>query len=142
MKIKYLYPFLVIVLLYYPSSGYAEIVVISNPSSGIESISQEELKEIYLRRKRKTIYGKWANPVDMEDNIEIRDHFYSSITGRTTRQMDRHWSALLFAGEGSPPRMLPSQQAVVEYVAVTKDAIGFVEKSNVTGKVKIIFVLK
>ncbi|HBC55731.1 MAG TPA: hypothetical protein DCZ03_01070 [Gammaproteobacteria bacterium] len=141
MKKKYLYPFIVLIFLYYSPSGFAEIVVITNPSSGIESISQEELKEIYLRRKRKTIYGKRVNPVDMEDDIEIRDHFYSSITGRTTRQMDRHWSALLFAGEGSPPRMLPSQQAVVTYVANTKDAIGFVERTNVTGQVKIIFIL-
>ncbi len=141
MKKNYFYPFIIFIFLCYSPSSFAEIVVISNPLSGIENITEEELKDIYLRRKRKTIYGKRANPVDMEGSIELRDQFYSKVTGRTTRQMDRHWSALLFAGEGSPPRILPSQQAVVEHVAETKEAIGFVEKTNVTDKVRIIFEL-
>jgi hypothetical protein len=115
------------------------IKVIANPQLNISQVSAGDLKDIFLQTKTSLAGGSHVEPVLLKSGpahqLFIKEHL-----GKTAETLVNYYRSLVFAGKGTMPRMLGSDAEVVEYVAKTKGAIGYVSEETKTTDVKILEV--
>ena len=128
--------FVVAATLVFSAASLANVAVIVHPSNGA-ALSQDDLNKIYMGRSKSFADGKAAEAVNLADSVAARADFDQKALGRSSSQMKAYWSKLVFTGKGTPPKELGSEQEVLDYVANTPGAIGYVSASAVNDKVKV-----
>lgn len=115
----------------------AGVVIIGNPS-GPDSITQNEVRDIYLNRSQQLPNGQKVTPFELPEGHATRAAFHSAITGRNDAQLKAFWSQQVFTGRGQPPQEQSSAVAMKAIVASTPGSIGYIDSSEVDGSVKVI----
>ena len=116
----------------------AEVVVIVNSSSSINSATPDEIQQVFLG-KRNEIGGVSVTPVDQAEGNEARETFYEKVVDKTPAQLNAYWSRLIFTGKGKPPKHYFDDAEVVETVMEEEDAVGYIDASAVTEGIKVIY---
>ena len=138
MKIKTIV-FIIMVLCVIPGLCFAgEVVVIVNPSVSETTLSKKEVGNIYLGKKTSWSDGSKIIFVILPGNAHAS--FLKSYVGKTEAQFKTFWKKQVFTGKGSPPKEFDSDQAMVEFVAQTAGAIGYVSEGADVSKVKTITI--
>ena len=73
----------------------------------------------------------------LSTRIELRTR---GRIGKSDTAFRAGWRSLVFSGQAAMPRSLDSETALVDYVAATPGAIGYVTESTAHGKVKTLAV--
>ncbi len=118
---------------------HADIVIIANPDSGIERLSQNEAINVFMGRYRQLPSGITALPLDL---TPAKAEFYQRLVRRTPAEINSYWARLVFSGQGSPPRQLSSTDEVLDVVANNRGAIGYVDRASVDARVIVVLELK
>lgn len=71
----------------------------------------------------------------------VKDNFLTLI-GKKSNELKMIWMKATLAGDGKAPEVLENEVSVVQKVASTPGAIGYVNSSSVTPEVKVLFELK
>jgi hypothetical protein len=141
-------PIASIILLFMLSLGTAaandahSIVVIVNPTSGVDKLSKDEVINIFLGRYRKLPSGRVALPIDIAEAAAERPRFYQLLVNKTPTEMSSYWARLVFSGQTSPPFQVPDAKTALELVQSSPNAIAYVDRASVTANVKVVFELK
>ncbi len=116
-----------------------EVVVIVNPSNALTEISVDDVKKIYLGKKKffpnsdvKVIPG------DQPKGSESRKFFYGGIIGKTESKLKSYWSRMIFTGKGTPPKVIGHDDVVRKWVAEQPRAMGYILRSKVDNSVKVL----
>lgn len=117
------------------------IVVVVHPGNSIKTMTQDEIKRIYLGKNKLFKNGLSVAPVDAEKGSLKRKEFYKKVVGKSPSQVSSYWSRLIFTGKGAPPRVIDSEAEILAWVESHADSIGYVNKDSVTDTVKIVFTL-
>lgn len=115
-----------------------DVKVIANNSVTMATISADELKNIFLMTKA-SLNSDHVEPV-LEQDGPTHEAFLKEYIHRSAEALQTYYRAQLFAGNGVMPKVLASDAQVVEYVAKTKGAIGYVAASAGTLGVKTLEV--
>ena len=118
------------------TSIYADVAVIVN-SNNMSTIDTNVIKEIYLGKNESFSDGNQVNPVN-QDGTPVADEFNEKVIGKSGSQLEAYWSKLVITGKGTPPEKLASDQAVLDFVTANANAIGYIDSTKVTDKVKVI----
>lgn len=110
----------------------AQVAVIVHPSVPAEAIERGMLLDIYAGDVKAWSNGQPVVVIDLEPRGEVKDVFYRYL-GRSPSRMKSIWLRRKLLGEGEPPEAMTSQEALVERVAATPGAIGFVDAHLVNG---------
>ena len=122
-------------------SCFAQVAVIAHKSVPVEKISKSELLDFYSGDIRKWSDGEPVIVLDLKPKGEVKETFYSFL-GKSTSRMKSIWMKKMLSGEGGPPEALESEQKMIEKVAATPGAIGFVSQSKVSGEVKVLVTIE
>ena len=120
-----------------------QIAVIVAKTHPAERLSRADLARIYQRRQRFWNNGAKIVPFNLAAEHPIRRQFSVHIFNQSPEDMQDYWDTQYFHGV-SPPYALASEEAVVQFVANTPGAIGYVPASIVnglTGQVKVLLLL-
>jgi len=110
-------------------------VVIANPSVAADSLSADELKNIYTDRTKYWDDGQAIIIVVLPDTTDVALQQASGMDGS---QFKTFWQRLAFSGRGSEPERAGDAAALVAFVAATKGAIALVPvATTLTGVKKI-----
>ena len=107
------------------NSFAGNLKVIANSSVTADTISEAELKKIFLEEKISLPDGTHVEPVLMKQGA-VDEAFAQQYVGVTEDDLQIYYRTLLFTGRGYIPRVLESDAEVVAYVARTRGAIGYV----------------
>lgn len=107
----------------------SDYVVIANASMGGRTVTESDLRQIFLGVKT-SLDGKRVEPVVAESGAAHAE-FASGLLGKTTQGLKNYYRMLVFSGKGSIPKSLSSDAAIVAFVAQNRGAIGYVHKSAV-----------
>jgi ABC-type phosphate transport system substrate-binding protein len=132
---------LVAVLVFATVPAQAELVVVVNANSSVEHLSREEVINIFMGRYRKLPDGNTVQPLDNKGESPDRQNFYKKLLNKSLAEINAYWARLIFSGRTSPPLPLDTSSQILEKVAHDPTAIGYVERNNVNGKVKVVFSL-
>ncbi|MBK7928205.1 MAG: phosphate ABC transporter substrate-binding protein [Bryobacterales bacterium] len=114
---------------------WAELAVVANASVGVNEISADELKRVFLGAKSSLQDGSAVEPVLMRSGA-AHDAFLKDYVGKTDAALRNHFKSLVFTGRGSMPKSFSTDADVVAYVAKTKGAIGYVGNAAAAAGVK------
>jgi ABC-type phosphate transport system substrate-binding protein len=115
-----------------------DVVVIVNQSVSETTLSKQDVGNIYLGKK-----SSWSDGSKIKFVVLTGDthaSFLKSYVGKSESQFNTFWKKQVFTGKGSPPKELDSDQAMVEFVAQTAGAIGYVSAGTDVSKVKTITI--
>src|SRR5690242_7789868 len=116
----------------------SSLVVIVNPSSGVDHLSREEVIDIFLGRYRKLPSGRVALPIDVAEPGDERERFYRLLVKKTTAEISSYWARLVFSGQTSPPFQVPDSKTALELVQSNPNAIAYVDRASVNAHVKVV----
>jgi ABC-type phosphate transport system substrate-binding protein len=116
---------------------HAQAIVIANPSIKGDSISKSVLRDVYTGTITKLADGSHLRPVFLKDEA-LRAEFVKGKLGASEIMIITGWRKLVFAGQGTMPKEFDSEAAVVEYVAHTPGAIGYVRAATPHEGVKVL----
>ena len=111
-----------------------DFVVISNPSLPVAEVSKDDLRLVFLGDKT-LLGGSGVEPV-LADHGAAHDSFLKECVGKSDTALRNYLKGLVFTGKISMPKSLASDAAIVQYVAKTKGAIGYVSAAAAAGGVK------
>jgi ABC-type phosphate transport system substrate-binding protein len=114
------------------SAAYADVVVIGNLNAAV--LTKEQVADIFLGKDQS------LTPLDQPESAAIRADFYKKTTDRNLQQVKAIWSRLVFSGRGQPPKELQDAAAVKKAVAADPKAVGYINKADIDGTVKVVFV--
>ncbi len=119
--------------------SHADVLVITNKSVNEKSIPKTDIQNIFLGK-----LSKWGNNTKIRcaisKNEALHGAFLKAYVRRRPRQFIAHWKMMLFTGKGVPPKRFATTEELIEYVVVTKGAIGYIDSETIAENVNIISV--
>jgi ABC-type phosphate transport system substrate-binding protein len=101
------------------------LVVVANKSVKSADISAGDLKDVYSGDKSSLKDGSHVIPVTLKGGA-IHEAFLKKFIGKNDPAFRAAWRSLVFTGQGSMPRSLDTEADMLEFVAATPGAIGYV----------------
>jgi ABC-type phosphate transport system substrate-binding protein len=117
----------------------AQVVVIANPGVRASEVSAADLRDLFSGASSTFRDGSHVTPVLLRAGL-VNDEFLVRYIGKSDSAFRANWRSLLFSGQGVMPRTLDSEAAVVEYVAHTPGAVGYIARTSPHEGVKILSV--
>ena len=121
------------------SRAQAQVVVIANANVSATSVSRAELRDVFTGASSSLSGGAQVRPVLLRQGA-VHTEFLSLYIDKSDSGFRAGWRSILFSGQGVMPRTLDSDAAVVEYVAHTAGAIGYIGRAAPHEGVKILGV--
>lgn len=113
------------------------LVVIVNPTIGVQHLSRREVMDIFLGRYRTFPSGASALPIDLDVSSAARTQFYLLLAHKDSSDMGSYWARLTFSGKISPPFVVSDARMAIDIVANNPNAIAYVDRAAVDERVRI-----
>jgi ABC-type phosphate transport system substrate-binding protein len=111
----------------------AQTVVIVNSSVSARNLGSKELMDIFTLNNSRWDNGTRITVYDLKSG-RAKDAFHEFI-GMSEEELKKIWLRKQFTGKARPPKSISNEEALIDLVAETEGAIGYVsEKSLKTGK--------
>jgi ABC-type phosphate transport system substrate-binding protein len=137
-----LFRLLFLLMLAWAGTARADLVLIANPESAVDNLSREEAINIYMGRLRRFPSGAAAQPLDLPSGETEKALFYRLLVNKDLSDIEAYWARLVFSGRASPPRTVSNLKEVVERVAKEPNVIGYIDRTLVDKRVRIIMELQ
>ncbi len=124
-----------------PVSAFADVAVVANKNIGEKSISEKQAKKIWLG-KTKSLGGTSLKPADLPKGNDSRKKFYKAVVKKNEKKLKAYWARIVFSGKGSPPKLFKSDAEVINWVASTPGAVGYVDSVSINDSVKVLLISK
>ncbi len=120
------------------SSFAGEIILVCNNSVPVGSLDKKEVRRIFLGKEI-----EWENKdkivLTILKTTKLHRQFLEKYVGMTPSKYRTYWKQMLFTGKtSSSPEDLANEETLLEYVAETIGAIGYVSADTEIDNVKII----
>lgn len=112
--------------------------VIAHPSVQVDALSPAQLRSIYLMRQVVWPDGVAIRVFTLAPRSAVNLQFCRDQLQLFPYQLERVWQKLTYSGTGTPPTELQDQQAMLQAVAATPGAIGYIGIQDETQVVKVI----
>lgn len=106
-------------------------VVVVNAQSGVDTLTREEVVNIFLGRFRQLPNGVAALPVDQPADQPLKAEFYRLLVNKTPAEIRAYWARLIFSGKTSPPLQATTPEEVLHWISDTPGAVGYVAADQV-----------
>jgi hypothetical protein len=112
-----------------------DVVVIANDGVKATAASKDDIAGVFTGDKSTLSDGSKVTPVTLKAG-PAHEAFLKEYIGKSDPAFRTAWRSLVFTGQGSMPKTLDTEAAMVDYVAATPGAIGYVSKGTAHDKVK------
>ncbi|WP_290582023.1 hypothetical protein [Ketobacter sp.] len=126
------------ILLLVAARAPAGIVVIVNNENPVSELSKREIIDLYMGRNLYFSDGKLALRLDHPPTSGEREQFYQTLVKKSVAQMNAYWAKLLFTGRASPPLLMGDSEQLLDTVRNNRNAIGYIDESNLDDSVKVV----
>ena len=133
---------LLLTFIAYKSAASAQdVVLVANKSVRISEIKDADLRAIFMGSKTRFSDGSRAVPVILKGG-PAHEVFLQNHIGESPADFQAQWRKVVFTGQGAMPRAFDSEAALIEYVAATQGAIGYVSRISPNDTVKRLATFK
>jgi len=120
-----------------------DIVLVANKGVQISGIKDSDLRAIFTGEKTRFADGSHAVPVTLKGG-PAHEVFLKNHVREDPDEFRAQWRKAVFTGQGAMPRTFDSEAALLQYVAATPGALGYVSRISPQGQdnVKCLLVVK
>ncbi|MBN2372491.1 substrate-binding domain-containing protein [bacterium] len=115
-----------------------DIVIIGNKDVPVDSLTAHDIRSIFLGEMI-----KWRNNqiiIFVISKTKTHEDFLSKYIGNTAAQYRNYWRKMVFTGKSRSPRSFETDEEILDHVANTSGAIGYIPSGIYSDKVKIISI--
>ena len=116
------------------------MAVIGHPEIPDSALDKTRILDYYTGDRQRWSDDQPVVPLDLQEPEDLRKSFYKTL-GKSSSRMRSIWMRRKLAGEGEPPEAVETEEEILDRVAGTPGAIGFVRREYVTSQVKLLAVL-
>lgn len=133
---------ILIALFLFPSIvSSAELTFIVNKKNTNDSITHDELKQIYKAENYSWPNSSDIQVVDYKKNTAQKKLFCKEFLMMSPLQLYKKWIRSSLEGKGKPVMLYSSSEEIIKYVEGNKDAIGYlIGSKDKSGRVKVLSV--
>jgi hypothetical protein len=130
---------LVVVASLFAVRAQAQVIVIANSGLKADSVSKAELREVYMGSSSSVKQAGHVVPVLLKEG-PTHSQFLTEYVGQSPIGLIICWRGLVLSGHATMPKTFDSEAAMVEYVARTPGAIGYISTGTPHDSVKVLTV--
>jgi ABC-type phosphate transport system substrate-binding protein len=119
------------------AAGAQDVVLVANKGVQISEIKDAALRAIFTGDKTRFPDGSHAVPVTLKGG-PVHEVFLRNHVGESPEEFRSQWNKVVFTGQGAMPKAFDSESALIEYVAATPGAVGYVSRISSQEKVKVL----
>ena len=123
------------------AAGAQDVVLVANKSVKISEITNADLRAIFMGTKTRFADGSHAVPVTLKGG-PAHEVFLKHYVGEDPEEFRSQWRKVVFTGQGAMPKAFDSESALIEYVAATPGAVGYVSRISPQNGVKLLAAVK
>jgi hypothetical protein len=127
------------VVLSYTVAEAQDVVVIVNNGVKATTASSDDIRSVFTGDRSTLGDGSHVTPVTLKGGA-AHEVFLKNYVGKGDAAYRTAWRSLVFTGQGSMPKTFDSEMALIDYVAATPGAIGYVGKGTEHEKVKTLAI--
>jgi ABC-type phosphate transport system substrate-binding protein len=116
----------------------AQAIVIANPGVKAAEVSKSDLRDVFTGASG-SLSGSKVTPVLLKSGAATEE-FLAAYVGKSDSAFLAGWRSLIFSGQASMPKTVDSESAMVDYVAHTPGAVGYIAKGAAHEGVKVLDV--
>jgi len=116
-----------------------DVLIVVNKDSVITQITSAQLRDIFTGTRSRFGSGSRVVPVLLKGG-PVHEVFLHHYVGDNPDEFRARWRKAVFTGQGSMPKEFASEAALLEYVAATPGAIGYVSRVQDPTSVKVLTV--
>jgi hypothetical protein len=118
-----------------------DVVLVANKSVQISEITYADLRGIFMGTRTRFADGSHAVPVTLRGG-PVHEVFLKNHVGEGPEEFRAEWRKVVFTGQGAMPKAFDSESALIEYVAATPGAVGYVSRVSSQDGVKVLVAVK
>jgi hypothetical protein len=118
-----------------------DVVLVANKGVQVSEISNADLRAIFMGTRTRFADGSHAVPVTLKGG-PAHEVFLKNHVGEGPEEFRSQWRKVVFTGQGAMPKAFDSESALIEYVAVTPGAVGYVSRISSQHRVKLLAAVK
>ncbi|MFO8070774.1 MAG: hypothetical protein R6V85_02760 [Polyangia bacterium] len=96
-----------------PAESPQDILVVVNEDSEVESVTEEDLRDVFLRRRMSWHGGKRAIPINAREGTAVREAFRKRVLGMNADEETRYWQDQQIRSGKTPPKEFGNPQRAV-----------------------------
>lgn len=120
------------------TAGAGEVVI---AKSTVKTLKTEDVKSLFLGTLKTWPDGSKVTIVTLKSG-DIHENFIKTFTGKSGSQFSNYWKQLVFTGKGSMPNPSATEDELVQFIAKTDGAIGYVSDAKVSSLPAGVIVIK
>ncbi len=121
--------FSIVTIFFFCTFGYADCILIGNSAINEKSLTQGDVKRIFLGKMRKWSNGTKIRPVILKSG-PIHEEFIKNYLKKSTASFSSYWKRAIVTGTGLPPKSFETEKALMDYVAATNGAVGYISSDT------------
>lgn len=118
-----------------------DVVLVANKGVQVSEISNADLRAIFMGTRTRFADGSHAVPVTLKGG-PAHEVFLKNHIGEGPEEFRSQWRKVVFTGQGAMPKTFDSESALIEYVAVTPGAVGYVSRISPQNRVKLLAAVR
>jgi ABC-type phosphate transport system substrate-binding protein len=118
-----------------PTAHAQDIVLVANKSVQVSALNDADLRAIFTGEKTRFADGSRAIPVTLKGGA-AHEVFLRKHLGESPEDFRAQWRKAVFTGQGAMPKTFDSEAALIQYVASTPGALGYVSRISPQDNVK------
>ncbi|WP_341328840.1 hypothetical protein [Methylotuvimicrobium sp. KM2] len=122
------------------SAPTPSIYPVVNSALTQNSVSRNGLSAIFRMRLRQWQDGSPIIVFVLRDSNPLHKQFCKQVLNVFPHQMRRSWNKLVFSGTGQAPVTVASKEEMVDKIASTPGAIGYLSGEDITEDIKILII--
>jgi hypothetical protein len=123
------------------AAGAQDVVLVANSGVKISQITNAEVRAIFMGTRTRFADGSHAVPVTLKGGA-AHEVFLGNYVGETPEEFRSQWRKVVFTGQGAMPKAFDSESALIDYVAATPGAVGYVSRISPQDRVKLLAAVK
>jgi ABC-type phosphate transport system substrate-binding protein len=114
-------------------------VIVANTNVKVAEISKSDLVDLFTGASSDFNDGQHAVPITLKSGA-VHEAFLDKYIGKNDKLFRAAWIRLVFAGRATMPQAFDNEEALIQHVASTPGAIGYVSTLPDNPKVKSLLV--
>ncbi|MCE8021009.1 hypothetical protein HOP51_12945 [Halomonas sp. MCCC 1A11036] len=115
-----------------------QVVLIAHPTVANTSLTRDTTRAIFAMRQRSWPDGQAVRVFVLPNDHPVHARFAKERLSVYPHQLQLAWDRMVFSGTGQAPSQVNTQSEMLERVATTPGALGYLEREYLDERVQVI----
>lgn len=122
----------------FTSADEHQVSLVAHPDVDIRSLTRDTTRAIFAMRQRTWPDGQAVRVFVLPNNHAVHGRFTKERLAVYPHQLQLAWDRMVFSGTGQAPNRVSSQSEMLERIAATPGALGYLEREYLDDRIQVI----